>query len=214
MLYALLVAYVRQDVAEHREIAAVIGGDMEAALVHGGKKADGLDRHGFTAGIGSGYHQGVEALPQLQADGHGLGLVQQWMPGPAQDYALALHGGALAAELIGQLGLGKDKVQAHQDLKVRGDIVPVLGAVGGELRQDALYLQLLLGGELSKLVVGFHRRHGLDEQSGSRGGDIVDQAGHGPLVLSFHRHHVSVLAHGDYGLLQDLCITGRGDELL
>ena len=104
---------------------------MQAALVHGGKQADGLDGDGLAAGVGAGDHQGVKAVPQFQADGHGLGLIQQRMPGPAQDDAPGLTGGTLAVQFIAELGLGKDQVQPHQNFKIGGNIVPVLGAVGG-----------------------------------------------------------------------------------
>ena len=42
LLNALLVADIGQNVAEHRQAAAVGGGDVQAALVHGRQQADGL----------------------------------------------------------------------------------------------------------------------------------------------------------------------------
>ena len=214
LLNALLIADVCQDVAEHRQVAAVVGGDMQAALVHGGKQADGLDGDGLAAGIGAGDHQGIKAVSQLQADGHGLGLIQQRVPGPAQDNAPGLTGGALTVQFIAELGLGKDQIQPYQNLKVGRNIVPMLRAVGRQLRQDAVDLDLLLGGQLPQLVIGLDGGHGLNKQGSAGGRNIMHQAGNGPLMLCLYRHHIAVLPHGDDGLLQGLGIAGRGNNLL
>ena len=50
--------------------------------------------------------------------------------------------------LEAQLGLGKDQIELYQDLIVGGDAVPVFGAVGGELCENAVDLGPLLGGQL------------------------------------------------------------------
>ncbi len=187
---------------------------MQAALVHRGKQADRLERHGLAAGIGSGDNEGVKAVAQLHVDGHGLGLVQQRMPRAAQQDALLLHRRRLAVELVAELGLGEDQVQPGQQLEVRVDVLPVLGAVGGELGEDPLDLELLLGRQLAQLVVGLDRRHRLDEQGLASGGDVVHKPRHRALVVGPDGHDVAVGAHRDDRLLQRLGVGGRGEDLL
>ena len=211
---ALLVADIGQDMPENRQIAAVRGGDMETALVHRGEQADGLQGDRLAAGIGAGDDQGVEVLPQLHVDRHGLCLIQQRVPGAAQDDALPLHGRLLAVQLVGELGLGKNQIQPHQQQEIRVDLLPVLGAVGGELGQDALDLQLLPGAEFPKLVIGLDSAHGLHEERHARGGHIVHQARNRAFVVGLDRHHIAVGAHGDDRLLQGFGVGGRGDDLL
>ena len=193
---------------EHRQIAAIGGGDVQAALVHGGQQSDGLKGYGLAAGVGTGDDQGIIGVPQLYIDGNGLGRVQQRVTRPAQQDALSFHARLLAVHLVAELGFGKDQVQPHQQIKVGIDILPVLGAVGGELRQDPLDLQLLLGGQLPQLVVGLDSGHGLHEESLPRGRDIMHQTGHRSLVIRLHRDHIAVGSHGDNGLLQRLGVGG------
>ena len=214
LLNGLFIPDVRQNVAEDGQIAAVGCRNVQAALVHGCKQTDGLERHRLTAGVRAGDDQCIEALAQLHVDGHGLCLVQERMSGFSEQDALFLHGGRLTVQLVAELGLGEDEIQPGQQLKIRVNILPVLGAVGGELGKDALDLKLLLGGQLPQLVVGLDRRHGLHEQGLPRGGDVVHQPRHRALVIGPHGHHIAVGAHGDDRLLQRLGVRGRGEDLL
>ena len=90
----------------------------------------------------------------------------------------------------------------------------MLGTVGREFSKDAVNLRPLLGGKFSELIIGLNRRHGLDEDGRPGGGDIMHQTVDGALVLSLHWHHIAVGTLGDNGLLQNLGITRRGDDLL
>ena len=214
LLDALLVADIRQDMAEDRQDAAVRGGDVQAALVHGREQADRLERNGLAAGVRAGDDERVEAAAELDVDRHGLGLVEQRMARAAEDQSLALGVGLAAVELVGELGLGKDQIQPDQYLVVGVDVVAVLGAVGGELCEDALDLKLFLGRELAQLVVGLDGRHRLDKERHARGGDVVHESRHGALVVCLDRDDIAVRAHGNDRLLQGPGIAGRGDDLL
>ena len=109
---------------------------------------------------------------------------------------------------VAQLAPGEDHVQVHQGVVVPLDVLPVGRRLGGELRQDPLDLLLLLGLELNELIVGLHHPHGLHEQRGAGGGDVVDQARQISLVLGLHRHHEPAVPLGDDGLLEDLAVGG------
>ena len=115
---------------------------------------------------------------------------------------------------IAQLAPGEDQVQVDQGVVVPLDVLPVGGSLGGELRQDAVDLLLLLGLQLNILVVGLDHPHRLHEQRRSGGGDVVDQSRQVALVLRLHRHHEAAVPLGDDGLLQNFPIAGGGDDLL
>ena len=86
------------------------------------------------------------------------------MPRAAQAYLargeLRLHG----VELIAQLGLGEYQVQLHEYAEIARNVVRVLGAVGGELGEDALDLRFFPRAQLAQLVVCLHGGHRLDEE--------------------------------------------------
>ena len=87
--------------AEHGEIAAVGGRNVQAALIHRREQADGLQRHGFAAGVRPRDNERIKAVPKLKAYRDGLCLIQQRMPRAVQDDALVLKRGRAAVELIG-----------------------------------------------------------------------------------------------------------------
>ena len=95
----LLVADVGQHPAEHPHCGVRPGGDVQAALGHQGDETDGLQGHRLAAGVGAGDDQGVEPLPQLQVVGHGLLLVDEGVPGPAQAQELVRQFGLAALQL-------------------------------------------------------------------------------------------------------------------
>ena len=215
LLNALLVADVRQHPAVDRDGTAVRRRDVEAALGHQGQQAQGLEGDGLAAGVGAGDDQGVKGVSQLDVDGHRLLGVQQRVAGLAEvDGAVPPDLRPDGVHFIGELAPGKNQVQVDQGVVIPLDVLPVGRRFRGQLRQDALDLLLLLGLQLDILVVGLDDAHGLDEQRGAGGGNVVDQAGHIPLVLRFHRHHEAAVPLGDDGLLQNLAVTGGGDDLL
>ena len=215
LLDALLVADVRQHPLIDGHGAPVRRRDVEAALGHQRQQAQGLEGHGLAAGVGTGDDQGVKGVPQLDVDGHRRLGVQQGVTGLAQmdgpvPADLRPHG----VHLVAQLAPGEDQVQVDQGVVVPLDVLPVGGSLGGELRQDAVDLLLLLGLQLNILVVGLDHPHRLHEQRRSGGGDVVDQPRQVALVLRLHRHHEAAVPLGDDGLLQNFPIAGGGDDLL
>ena len=215
LLNALLVPDVRQHAAVDGHGAPVPGGDLQPALGHEAEEPQRLQRHRLAAGIGAGDDQGVKGLPQLDVDGHGPGRVQQGMPRPPQVHAAVLPDlRPDALHPVGELGPGEDAVQQHQSVIVPADVVLVGGGVGGELGQDPLDLLLLLALQLDELVVGLHHPHGLHEDRGPGGGDVVDEAGHVRLALRLHRHHEAPVPLGDEALLQNFTIAGGGNNFL
>ena len=212
---ALLVADIGQHGREYGDGALGRHGDVEAALGHQRQQAQGLQADGFAAGVGAGDDQCVKGLAQLQINGHCLLGVQQRVPGfPQRQAAVPADLRAVAVHFIGELATGENQVQVHHGLIVPLDVLPVGRRLGGQLRQNAGNLLLLLGLQLNQLVVGLHHAHGLHEHGGTGGGDVVDQTRQIALVGRLHRHHEAAIPLGDDGLLQNLSVAGRGDDLL
>ena len=188
---------------------------MEAALGHEGQEAQGFQGHGLAAGVGPRDDQGVKGLPQFQVNGHRRLGVQQGMPGlPEMDGRVPPDLRPHAVHLVAELSPGENQVQVDQGVVVPLDVLPVGGGLGGELRQDALDLLLLLGLQLHVLVVGLDHPHGLHEDRGPGGGDVMDQAREVPLLLRLYRYHEAAIPLGDDGLLEHLGVAGGGDDLL
>ena len=214
LLDALLIADVGHDLVEHRHGAAVSARDVQAALRHGGEQANGLERDGLAAGVRAGDDERVKFAAERNIDRHGGVLRQERMARAAQLQLLIRQLRRDRVKLVGELGLGKNEVQAHEHVKVARDILPVRGALGRELGEDALDLRFFARAQLPQLVVRLHGGHRLDEQRRTGGRHVVHEAGHGALVLCLDRHHVALGTHGDDRLLQRLGIARRGDDLL
>ena len=214
LLDALLIADVGHDLVEHRHGAAVGTRDVQAALRHGREQTDGLERDGLAAGVRAGDDERVKFAAERNIDRHSGVLRQQRMARAAQLQVLVRQLRRDRVELVGELCLGKNEVEAHEHVKVARDVLPVRGALGRELGEDALDLRLFTCAQLPQLVVCLHGGHRLDEQRRAGGRHVVHEAGHGALVLRLDRHHVALGAHGDDRLLQRLGIARRGDDLL
>ena len=214
LLDALLIADVGHDLVEHRHGAAVGARDVQAALRHGREQTDGLERDGLAAGVWAGDDERVEFAAERNIDRHSGVLRQQRMARAAQLQVLVRQLRRDRVELVGELCLGKNEVEAHEHVKVARDVLPVRGALGRELSEDALDLRLFTCAQLPQLVVRLHGGHRLDEQRRAGGRHVVHEAGHGALVLGLDRHDIALGAHGDDRLLQRLGIARRGDDLL
>ena len=57
LLNALFIPDVRVNFTENRQFGAVQGRNVKASLSHQCEKSHGFQGNGFTAGVGSGYHQ-------------------------------------------------------------------------------------------------------------------------------------------------------------
>ena len=184
---------------------------MQAALVHGAEQADGLQGHGFAAGIRAGDDEGVKLLPETQIDGYGLCLIQERMARLSQRQAPDGCLGGRCFHFVRELRLGEDQIKPYQQQAVFGKIVRMFRAGRRQFTQDFLNLQLFFRGQLAQLVVCLDCRHGLNEKRHPRGGYIMHKPRHRVLVFYPHRQDIAVGAHGDNGLLQSLRI-GRGRE--
>ena len=215
LLNALLVAHVRQHAVKHPQPAPVVGGDLQPALRHERQQADGFQGHGLAAGVGAGDDQSVILIPQLQRNGHRLGLIQQRMPCPPQhDAALSGEKGHGGVHPVAKLRPCENDVQMHQNVIVIENVHHLRRALAGEDAQNAVYLLFLPCLQFLQLVVGLYHAHWLHEKRRSRGGDVVDEAGDAPLALRLHRHHEPPVPLGDERLLQDLGVGGGGDNAL
>ena len=72
-----------------------------------------------------------------------------------------------------------------------------------KLTQNAVYFRLLIQLQLPQLVVQIDDRLGFDEHRGAAAALVVDDPRHPSPVLLFDRDHVSAVADGHDGVLQD-----------
>ena len=213
LLDGLLVADVRKDLIEDGYLAPFLRRQEQAAHGHEGKETHGLQCHRLAAGIGAGDDEGVEVLPEPQGDGHHLLPVDQGMTGVHQfQTALLVELGPDAALLPSQDGLGEDAVETPQQQEAVVQLVRIGLQQGGQPRQYALDLLLLVQQKLLILVPQLHHRRRLDEQGLARAALVMDEARDLPPMLRLHRDGVAAVAHGDDGILQILLIPGAADD--
>ena len=113
LLDRLLVSDIGEHMSVYGHSAAVVGRYMQTALRHDVEKANGLERDGLAAGIGSGYDESVKILAELEAYGHGLVTREQWVPRAAQHDALFPELRLHAAELIRQLCACENTIERY-----------------------------------------------------------------------------------------------------
>ena len=188
---------------------------MQTALRHQRQQADGLQSHGFAAGVGSCDDHGIEVGAQPQGDGHHLLGVDQRMAGIAELHpAGVIHNGRPGPHFVGQLCLCEDDIQLHQQTVIQIDVLGMSSRLTGQLRQNPLNFLLLLQLQLPQCVVGIHSGHGLHEISRAGGGDIMHQTGNIIFTFGFHGYHIPSLTDGDDGFPKELAVSRRGNNLL
>ena len=101
-----------------------------------------------------------------------------------------------------QLCLGKNKIQAGENLIILCDLRRVFRHLIAQIRQDHLDLCFFLQESFLQVIVQLYHRHGLDEECGAGGGLVVDHAWHLVFVLCLYRQTVAVAPHGDHRVLQ------------
>ena len=211
----LLIADIRQDRIKSRKGAAVPCRNMQAALCHQRQKADGLQRHGFTAGIGAGDDHAVKILAQPHGNRHNRLGVDQRMPGISQLHnTLIIHDRCPGPHPVGKLCLCEDHIQLGQHPHIQLNILPVGSCFRRKLRKDPLDLLAFLDLQLPQGIVRVHSGHRLHKISRAGGGHIVNQAGHVRPVLTLDGHHIAAVTDGDDGIPQIFGIGRRRDDLL
>ena len=148
LLNALLVPDVGEHIVEHRQLAAVQGGDMKPGLSHQGEKAHRLKGHRLPAGIGTGDDQKIEGVSQRNGDGDYLLLVQERMTAlPDMDAPFCVEYGSGGVHFQGQGPFGKNEIQLCQQGVIRMDGIGILCRVSAQAGKDHLDLFLLLAVE-------------------------------------------------------------------
>ena len=200
---------------KHHHAAALFCGDVQAGSRHEMQKPQRFERDGLAARVGACDNHGINASAQVDVDGNHLAFVDEGMARAQQlhlsslaDFRLhRIHG-------VGQTRLGKNKVDAHDEVIVEGDLLALRRNECRELEQDALDLVRLLCMQHLELVVGLHHRHGLHKTGRARARHVVHKAGHLGAVFGLDRHHIAVAAQRDNGVLQIFLVGGRADHAL
>jgi len=211
----LLVTDVGQHQIKGGNEASVVCRDMQSAFCHQGQKANGLERDGLAAGIGSGDDERVKITAQPNRDRHDGFAVNKRVSGPLElQFSvcsdLRLDGVHRKRELCAR----KNAVERDKYLKIAADVYLVIGRLGRELGEDALDLLFFGEEQFAQLVVGVDRLHGLDEEGSAGGGHVMHQTRYFIFKLASHRHHETIGADRHDRLLQILGIGRRGDDLL
>ena len=127
LLNTLLVPDVGEHIVEHRQLAAVQGGDMKPGLSHQGEKAHRLKGHRFSAGIGTGDDQKIEGVSQRDGNGDHLLLVQEGMTAlPDVDAPFCVEYGSGGVHFQGQGPFGENEIQLCQQGVIRMDGIGML----------------------------------------------------------------------------------------
>ena len=210
---ALLVADVGADAVEADDLAARLRRYMQAGQTHAGQQADGLQGDGLAAGIGAGDDHGADAAIQLHVYRHHFRRRDQRVAGLDQtEQAAVVHLGRGAVQIIAELALGHDEIDAGQDDQIGLDLRRETGDHQRQPPQDGgdlLFFFLAQGGQL---VVQLHHGQRLHEEGGPGTAGIVDHAGDLAPVFLLYRHHVDIVADGDDGILQIAGGVGIADQ--
>ena len=99
---------------------------------------------------------------------------------------------------------GKDEIERRHVLLIILELGQMLVRLGGEIRENALDLLLLLHLQFPEGIVELYDRRGFDEQRGTGGRLVVHNSGNHTLVLSPHRQTVAVIPCRDESVLQVL----------
>ena len=214
MLDALLIADVGENFIKYGNTASLRGRDVQAALRHKAEKPDRLERNGLAAGVRAGDDERVVILAELHINRNGLVLIEQRVTRPAQPDAAFRELRRAGVELEAELRAREYDIEPHERRKIGVDVLAVRGALGAELRENALDLRFFLRFQLADLVIRLDRRHRLDKERCTGGRYIVHEARNAALALGLDRNNVAVRARCDDRVLQILCHGRRGDDLL
>ena len=215
LLYALLVADIHQHAAEDAQLAVVGAGHQQTAHRHQREQSQRFEGDGFAARIGSRDDEGVKIRAEADVDGHHPVLGNQRMPRLLQtDDAPVVDDGLGGAHGVRQIRLGENKTELRQIVVAADDGIREVARVGGQLKEDALDLLLLLVSEHADVVVRLHDAHRLDEHRLTARGGVVHQARDAVAALGAHGHDISAAALGDDGVLQIFDVRAAVDDLV
>ena len=201
--HGLLVADVREDVAEDGQRAAVGHRHVQPGLVHEHQQAHRAQGHRLAAGVGAGDDERRVVAAEAHVDGHHRPAQAGVPRGEQGDRARRRRLPArIGIELIGEARPAEPEVEAGQGVQVGAQGLGVGADVGGELVEDPLLLRLGRQLRLAPRVGQLHRHERLDEEGLPAARLVVDDALDPALGIGPHRHHVAAVAQRDERLLQ------------
>ena len=216
------VADVGEDRGKGAELAALVHGNRDAALDHEGQEAQGLQGHGFAAGVGPGDDEKAVLRGELQINGDDVRggavlpalLHQEGVAGLAEVHAaLTPPDGFPGPELLGKFDLGLDGVQLAQGRQGQVNFRQNVPHQVGEPAQHRFFFPLFPVVEEIQGVVVLHDGQGFEIQGGPGLGLVVDDAGNGALVVGLDGNDVAAVALGNEGTLEGV-LVGRLEKVL
>ena len=202
----LFVADVTEDVVEVRHAAFLGTRHKKPCHRHCRHKPDGLQRHGFAAGVGTRNYDNVVIAPHFHRNGHDLCFVKQRMASFLEiDITFVVHQRQSTLVFYGVLHLTENHVNVADCILRVGDPCGKGRNTVGKRLQNALNFRLFLKGRFTKRVVELHDCHRFDKQRCTRSRLVVNNAVDVTFVFRLDRDYVSVTAHGYDCVLHILC---------
>ena len=211
-LDALPVAHVRVNAIVHGDRASLLGGDLQARLVHGGEEPDRLHRDGLAARVRPGDDQDRPARADRHVYGNGVvseqGMARGQEPqtlGAGPDRSYPGDPGAVP-------GPRQYQVEPRYALDASLDVFRHRADQRGEVAQDPVGLSLLLQRQLSPLVAQLDGGERLDEQGRSGVGRVEHDARNAVPHVGLDLERQPLSAEGDDVVLERLPVLGRLDD--
>ena len=183
------------------------GGNGQAGLGHHGQQGHGLERDGFTAGVGAADDELAVFRGQLERKRNDAGVgphaagaqafLEQRMAGRFEAQQIGRDGWGNAVVVAGKAGARQQAVDQCENAGAIDERRGVGADLAGEGDEDAMDLGLFFFEEADQFVVLLDGFEGLDIHGLARRAGAVHHAADAALELAAHGDDEAVAANGD-----------------